>query len=187
MINSSSVFRRHRASVKVYVPKVSRDNHYLIAEMPLTDKLLELVVGKIDPSAEKPYQKSLYNKLSQKIKNEIIDLASSDLMITTAAKYMKIFPILTRVDVGHIIPRENTNLRAAMLWHKDTFGFKSLDFFMIITNVDENNGPLICLEKKIKAGVLKSCVSKNLRRGERGKVDLNEFSKIFGRRYFSTK
>ena len=34
--------------------------------------------------------------------------------------------------------------------HKDNFGFKSLDFFMIITNVDENNGPLICLEEKVK-------------------------------------
>jgi len=58
MRTSNSVFRRHRASVKVYVPKVvSRDNHYLIAEMPLTDKLIELVVGKIDTSVAKPYQK----------------------------------------------------------------------------------------------------------------------------------
>ncbi|MEI6893922.1 MAG: DUF3083 family protein [Colwellia sp.] len=62
MRKTNSVFRRHRASVKVYVPKVSRDNHYLIAEMPLTDKLIELVVGKIDTSAEKPYQK-FYQKL----------------------------------------------------------------------------------------------------------------------------
>ena len=62
MRKTNSVFRRHRAAVKVYVPKVSRDNHYLIAEMPLTDKLIELVVGKIDTSAEKPYQE-FYQKL----------------------------------------------------------------------------------------------------------------------------
>ncbi|TYK64266.1 DUF3083 family protein [Colwellia echini] len=70
MINKSSVFRRHRASVKVYVPKVSRDNHYLIAEMPLTDKLLELVVGKIDTTEERPYQK-FYQKLGRLALNAV--------------------------------------------------------------------------------------------------------------------
>jgi hypothetical protein len=64
MNRTSSVFRRHRAADKVYVPRDSRDNHYLIAEMPLTDQLLELVVGKIDESAEQPYQK-FYQKLAQ--------------------------------------------------------------------------------------------------------------------------
>ena len=98
--------------------------------------------------AEKPYQKSLYNKFNQNLIDEIINFASSEKMITTAANYMKIFPILTRVDVGHIIHRKDTAPRAAMLWHKDNFGFKSLDFFMIITDVNDDNGPLFCLEKK---------------------------------------
>ena len=34
----------------------------------------------------------------------IVDFASSDKMITTASKYMKIFPILTRVEVYLNIP-----------------------------------------------------------------------------------
>lgn len=64
MNRSNSTFRRHRALDKVYVPKNSRDNHYLIAEMPLTDKLLSLVVGDIDESTPQPYQK-FYQKLSR--------------------------------------------------------------------------------------------------------------------------
>ena len=52
---------------------------------------------------------------------------------------------------------------------------------MVITNVDENNGPLICLEEKVKAGTLKSFVSKKFRTGERGKVDLDEFNEVFGK------
>lgn len=64
MIRSSSIVRKHRASNKVYVPKSSRDNHYLIAEMPLTDRLIELVVGKIDFSVKEPYQK-FYQKLGK--------------------------------------------------------------------------------------------------------------------------
>ena len=130
--------------------------------------------------AEKPYQKSLYNKLSADLKEKIINFASSDKLISTATRYMGIFPILTRVDVGHIIPRENSSERAAMLWHKDNFGFKSLDLFMIINNVDEGNGPLYVMEKKIHAGVLKSFINqKNVRTGERGKVPIREFDKVF--------
>ena len=62
MIRSSSIVRKHRASNKVYVPKSSRDNQYLIAEMPLTDRLIELVVGEIDFSVKEPYQKFYQNK-----------------------------------------------------------------------------------------------------------------------------
>ena len=50
---------------------------------------------------------------------------------------------------------------------------------MIITDVNEDNGPLVCLEKKIPAGVLKSFVHKKFRSGERGKVDDEEFNKVF--------
>ena len=70
-------------------------------------------------------------------------------MITTAAKHMKIFPILTRIQVDHNIPRHGGKIRGAMYWHKDGFGFKNLDFFMCVTDLDENNGPFYCAEKKI--------------------------------------
>lgn len=56
-MKTSSIIRKHRAADKVYVPKDARDNQYVIAEMPLTDELLNLVVGDVDLSAEKPYQK----------------------------------------------------------------------------------------------------------------------------------
>jgi hypothetical protein len=64
MRRASSILRKHRASDKVYVPRNSRDNHYLIAEMPLTDKLIDLVVGNIDTSVAEPYQK-FYQKLAR--------------------------------------------------------------------------------------------------------------------------
>ena len=126
-----------------------------------------------------PYSISLYEKLSPNLKTEIVEFASSDKMITTASKYMKIFPILTRVEVGLNIPREGGSLRAAMFWHKDGFGFKNLDFFMTITDVDENNGPFFCLEKKLKAGILKSFDNLMTRTGERNKVNLKNFDKYF--------
>ena len=64
MVRSDSILRRHRAAQKVYVPNDARDNQYVIAEMPLTDKLIELVAGDIDLTADKPYQR-FYQKLAK--------------------------------------------------------------------------------------------------------------------------
>jgi hypothetical protein len=66
MRRSTSILRKHRAGDKVYLPKDSRDNQYILAEFPLTDELLEKVVGSIDTSVKKPYQK-FYQKLAVSI------------------------------------------------------------------------------------------------------------------------
>ena len=103
------------------------------------------------------------------------------MMISTAAKHMGIFPILTRVQVMLNIPRQNANRRGAMYWHRDTFGFKNLEFFMAVTDIDDENGPFYCLEKKINVNTFltfQNLVS-TTKKGERGKVSLEEFSKHF--------
>ncbi|MGJ8681728.1 DUF3083 family protein [Paraglaciecola sp.] len=66
MRRSTSILRKHRAGDKVYLPKDSRDNQYILAEFPLTDKLIETVVGSIDSSSKKPFQK-FYQKLAVSI------------------------------------------------------------------------------------------------------------------------
>jgi len=64
MRRASSILRKHRASEKVYVPASARDNHYIIAEMPLTDKLISLVGEDVDLTSAKPYQK-FYQRLAK--------------------------------------------------------------------------------------------------------------------------
>ena len=150
----------------------------------LSSEFKETLSKKIGPTsveAELPYRISLYDQLSENLKKEIINFASSEFMITTAARHMKIFPILTRVQVDHNIPRPEGKIRGAMYWHRDTFGFKNLDFFMAVTDIDDNNGPFYCLEKKIRAGTFLafSNVVSNFKKGERGKVSLEEFSNYF--------
>ena len=128
---------------------------------------------------EIPYRISIYEKLSENLKKEIVQFACSDMLVTTASEYMKIFPILTRVQVYYNIPRENSSLRSAMFWHKDGFGFKNLDYFMCVTDVDENNGPFYCIEKKINAGIFKSFDYLFKKTGEKNKVSLDNFNKKF--------
>lgn len=66
MRRASSILRKHRAGDRVYIPSDSRDNQYILAEIQLTDALIEKVVGKVDESSEKPYQ-AFYQKLSHQI------------------------------------------------------------------------------------------------------------------------
>lgn len=63
MRRASSILKKHRSADRVYVPSDARDNQYILAEMALSDSLIKLVVGEIDESIEKPYQK-FYQKMA---------------------------------------------------------------------------------------------------------------------------
>lgn len=145
----------------------------------LSEEYSEEMKKKNYASGKTPYSISLYEKLSPSLQSKIVEFASSPKMINTAANYMGVFPILTRVQVGLNIPRENSNLRGAMFWHKDGFGFKNLDFFMCVTNLDDTNGPFYCLDKKVRSGIFKSFNNYFNDSGERNKVPLEEFDKKF--------
>lgn len=70
MRRTGSILRKHRAGDKVYLPKDSRDNQYILAEFGLSDKLLDSIVGSVNLDAKKPYQ-TFYQKLSVAIFNII--------------------------------------------------------------------------------------------------------------------
>ena len=167
--------------------KISNETNLLIENSKkkiLSAEYKKKLADEIDPyssDAEIPYRTGLYDDLSDNLKSEIVKFASSEMMISTAAKHMGIFPILTRVQVTLNIPRQNANIRGAMYWHRDTFGFKNLEFFMAVTDIDDENGPFYWLEKKIKASVFLSFQNlvSTTKKGERGKVSLEEFSKHF--------
>ena len=167
--------------------KISNETNLLIENSKkkiLSAEYKKKLADEIDPyssDAEIPYRTGLYDDLSDNLKSEIVKFASSEMMISTAAKHMGIFPILTRVQVTLNIPRQNANIRGAMYWHRDTFGFKNLEFFMAVTDVDDESGPFYCLERKIKASAFltfQNLVS-TTKGGERGKVPPEEFSKHF--------
>ena len=83
-----------------------------------------------------------------KLQMKVINFACSEKMITTASKYLKVFPILASVKISLNIPREGQKERSAMLWHKDDLGYKSMDFVAFATDVDDDNGPFYTLKKK---------------------------------------
>ncbi|KGJ96888.1 DUF3083 family protein [Colwellia psychrerythraea] len=66
MRRTSSILKKHRSGERVYLPSDSRDNQYILAEIPLTDKLINLITGDVNETLTKPYQK-FYQALSHKI------------------------------------------------------------------------------------------------------------------------
>jgi len=123
------------------------------------------------------YNNDIFGMLSEDLKDDITSLAQSEKLISTAAKYLGLFPVLGKLTVYHNIPRNPEHQRGAMLWHRDDFGYKSLDLFMAITDIDENNGPLYSIKTRDELGVLSRFKNtiKNAKPGERGKILDNEF------------
>ena len=150
--------------------------------MACNDKVISLAENEINTYSNSNYNQSnnmenrymteIYDFLDFETKKKIIDFASSELMISTAAKYLGVFPILSKIIVDYKIPRNYENKRGAMLFHKDEFGYKSLDLFIAINDIDENTGPLKAIKTKFDIiGPLSTMVEKNMDiiPGNRGK------------------
>tara|TARA_B110000977_G_scaffold200589_1_gene291680 strand:- start:1564 stop:2601 length:1038 start_codon:yes stop_codon:yes gene_type:complete len=120
------------------------------------------------------YFVDIYNGLDFKIKRQIIDFASSDMMVSTAAKYLGVYPILSKIVLSYHVPKNYEKKRGAMMFHKDEFGYKSMDIFMAINDIDEENGPLKTIKSNFDyLGPLAriSNDDKSMKRGNRGKVE----------------
>ena len=123
------------------------------------------------------YKNNLNYLLEDSIKKKIFKYACSEKILSTAAKYLKVFPTLNRIEVYHNIPNKSEETRGAMMWHRDDFGYKSLDLFIAITDIDDENGPLYSVDKKEKLGVFAkfSEIIDNPVPGERGKIENKKF------------
>ena len=126
------------------------------------------------------YSTSFFPLLPEDVKDEILKFALLEKNITTATKYLKVLPVVKKLIVYLNVPKENEE-RGAQLWHKDDFGYKSLDIFLAVSDININNGPLYFLKTKNKLGVffkIKNII-KNALPGERNKVTLESFSNYF--------
>ena len=124
----------------------------------------------------------LFDRLEYNIKEKIINFASSDLIVNTAARYMGIFPVLSRIYFYHNIPNPNgENEIKSQKWHKDGMGYKGLDFFISITDINLNNGPFFFLKKNNSLGAfsrIENAISNPIK-GERNKISNEEFEKVY--------
>ncbi len=127
----------------------------------------------------------MYPEIDDKLKKKIVDFALSDFNLSIVTNYLKVMPIIGKISLNLNIPVPNSKEGGSMLWHKDDFGYKSLDLFLPIKEVSENNGPFSYIEKKNHLGVFHKIkkIKKNALLGERNKIELDTFEKISNGNY----
>jgi hypothetical protein len=126
------------------------------------------------------YSKILNEYISENLKKKIINFSISSKNIKTASNYLKVLPYIAKITLYMNIPLKRKTPKFAQLWHRDDFGYKSLDLFLAIRKIDNLNGPLhyvnnssinnifLQVPDEIKAKI----------RGERNKHSIEHFDKF---------
>ena len=112
-----------------------------------SDEYKKNMKKKNEAMALNPYISNLFSKLDLNTRKQIIKFATSDLLVKTACNYLGVYPMLARIYVNLNIP-VSENARSSQLWHRDDFGYKNLDLFLAINEINDDNGPLSVLKKK---------------------------------------
>jgi len=123
----------------------------------------------------------LFDELDSEIKEDIVKFSINNKVYLSASKYLGVLPVVAKINVTHNIVNESKKPRASMLWHKDDFGYKSLDLFLAVSDIDENNGPLEFVKRKNSLGVFYKIHSdlENQEPGQRNKIEDSQFSNYF--------
>ena len=123
------------------------------------------------------YKINMFPYLNEDTQETIINFAIDEWNINLVAKYLKVLPVISSIYVNLNIPIKDTEERGPMLWHKDDFGFKSLDLFLPLKDMSEESGPLFYIKKKNELGIFHKYENAitNPKKGERNKIDINTF------------
>ena len=137
-------------------------------------------------SGSNAYVDDLFEDLDETIRENIVNFAVNSEIYLSASKYLGVLPVVAKINVNHNIVNKSKKPRASMLWHKDDFGYKSLDLFLAISDIDENNGPLEFIKKKNLLGIFYKIPSdlKEQGPGQRNKIEETQFSNYFNEQDF---
>ena len=124
---------------------------------------------------------NINDEIPIELKEKILNFALSEKNLSTAANYLKVFPTISLISLHVNTPVDGNIERGSMLWHKDDFGFKGLDLFLAINDINYDNGPLYFLKEYNQLGSFSKIeeVIQNARAGERNKVDIKAFSEYY--------
>ena len=127
------------------------------------------------------YKINMFPYLNEDTQETIINFAIDEWNINFVAKYLKVLPVISSIYVNLNIPIKDTEERGPMLWHKDDFGFKSLDLFLPLKDMSEESGPLFYMKKKNELGIFHKYEDAitNPKKGERNKIDINTFENSY--------
>ncbi len=165
-------------NLEILVNKIKNDLNYNKISKVISD--LQNYKDKSDNltnSEKKKFKEEIINLLELNTKKETYEFCLSDDIITIVSSYLGLLPILNNITIYINIPKDAEDIRGSMHWHRDDFGYKSLDLFVPITDVDDNNGPFYYVREKEKLGRFINYKNeiKDPVRGDRGKIEEKNF------------
>ena len=140
------------------------------------------IINKLNTSNEKSenltnsennkFKEDITNNINLDTKKLLYEFSLSKKIISLVSSYLKVLPILNNISIYVNIPKNIKNVRGSMNWHRDDFGYKSMDIFIPISNIDDDNGPLYCVKEKEKLGrfINYSNEINSPQKGDRGKI-----------------
>lgn len=132
-------------------------------------------------SGPNAYVDDLFEDMNNELKEKIIKFALSHEIYHSATKYFGVLPVIAKINIVHNIVNKSKEARASMLWHKDDFGYKSLDLFLAISDINKDNGPFEFVKKKNHLGIFYKIKSnlENQEPGQRNKLTDENFANYF--------
>ena len=77
--------------------------------------------------------KQIKNNIDLDLKKIIFEFCLSKKIISIVSSYLGVMPILNNISVYINIPNDVKDIRGSMNWHRDDFGYRSMDLFIPIT------------------------------------------------------
>ncbi len=126
---------------------------------------------------KKKFKEDITNYIDFDLKKIIFEFCLSKKIISIVSSYLGVMPILNNISVYINIPNDAKDIRGSMNWHRDDFGYKSMDIFIPISEINDDNGPLYCVKEKEKLGrfIHYSNEINNPVKGDRGKIKEEHF------------
>lgn len=123
---------------------------------------------------QESYKINMWDAVNDELREKIFCFALHEMNISIVSNYLGVIPTISRIYLTLNVPVKGAVERGPMLWHRDGFGYKSLDLFLPIISLTEENGPFFYLKQKNELGVLHrySGEIKNALKGERNKIDI---------------
>ena len=149
--------------------KINKIVHYLKNNNEVSENLTN--------SEEKKFKEDITSSIDVNLRKEVFKFCLSKKIISIVSSYLGVMPILNNVSLYINIPKDSKDIRGSMNWHRDDFGYKSLDLFVPISDINEDNGPFYCVREKETLGrfINYSNEINNPARGNRGKIEEKYF------------
>lgn len=90
---------------------------------------------------QEAYFMNIHNDLDESTRLKMLEFAMSDRVLREVLPYFKVAPRLNSIQLMYNIVRPEFSEVGSKMWHQDDGYYKSLSYFICISDIDDDSGP----------------------------------------------